>query len=104
LPKRLQTLNKWANMTVVIYGLLPFLIGIFCLFFSFYKAVRIATFSHWILTGTITVCMGLASFLFYRIFIVGAWPSYAPHILVLISGLILVFQEYVYLKRGSGKK
>lgn len=77
---------------LILFGILPVIIGITILLLSFrvcktHKSVFQITAS--ILNS---ILFGYAITILYQIFFLDYYPSYLPHLIIFLSGLILVFQ------------
>jgi hypothetical protein len=76
--------------------LIPTAVQIIVLIFSVKYALRKKVFINLFLTVIIFVSIIFSQLLLIRIFFMGAWPSYLPHITTAIAILLIVLQFFKY--------
>ncbi len=76
------------NLEAILWGYLPITIALIEIYFSIKLSIKKGTFLQWAFTVLICGLNILAIYILVRI-LLGAWPTYTPHIAILISTVFL---------------
>lgn len=86
------------DLELIIYGIFPILIAILDIFISLYLTKKRKNLFGFIISFLILVFNSLSIYILVYI-ILGAWPNYTPHILILVSTILLIIQYIVFKKK-----
>ena len=82
------------DLEAILWGYLPIIIALIEILISVKLSIRKRTSSQWVFTVVISG-LNILSIYFLVVILFGAWPTYLPHIGILISAVLLSSQ---YLK------
>jgi len=82
------------DLEAVIYGYIPIVIAVLEIIATFYLTKNKKNLFGFIVSILILVANSLSIYILVQI-LLDAWPSYTPHILILLSTILLIIQ---YLK------
>ncbi len=85
------------DLELFVWGYIPILIGLFLIGGSFYLTAKRKNLFGLVVSLLILGLNGLAIYIQAQI-ITGAYPTYTPHIFILISLILLVVQKFVKKK------
>ena len=80
------------DLEFYVWGILPMLVGLLILLKSIQISFLRKTILNWIILAIILLSSFLAEYILAIITFTDAWPSYLPHILLLLN-LILLFTQ-----------
>lgn len=82
------------ELELIIYVITPILIALFVLFFSFKTAIKNSSIPIVLLSITAIFLTLLSIYSLVMIWL-GAYPTYTPHIFILISAIIILVQKLI---------
>jgi hypothetical protein len=88
------------DLETVIYGYIPILIGLFEIFISIYLTKNRKKIFDFIVSFLILIFNSLAIYILVKI-LMDSWPSYTPHILILLSTILLIIQYLIFKKKKN---
>ena len=89
------------DLELYLYGIIPIIIGILIMLKSINVSLKRNMILNWLITLVIFVSFGLAEYMLFLITFKGAWPTYLPHILLVVN-LILLGIQLLIKNRKSG--
>lgn len=87
------------DLEIVVYGYIPIVIAIFEILASLYLTKNRKRAFGFIVSFLIVVFNSLAIYILVEI-LLNAWPSYTPHLLILLSTVLLIAQYLIYKKNN----
>lgn len=85
------------DLEIVVWGYIPILIALLVIGGSFYLTAKRRNLFGFVTTFLILGLNGLAIYILAQI-ITGAYPTYTPHLFILVSLILLVVQKFVKKK------
>ena len=80
-------------IVVILLAILPVTVALATAITSIWLSCRRMRLSDWLFSIIIAVLVGWSLFVLYRIFVVGAWPTVLPHMVIGFAGLLLIIQR-----------
>ena len=88
------------NFEIVIYGIIPIGIALFEIIATVYLTKKKMNLFGFIVSFLILVFNSLSIYILFKI-LLDAWPSYTPHILILLSTVLLIIQFLIFKKKKT---
>ena len=86
--------------TELLFGALPTVVAVIAVIASWLVSRRAHSAAHWGASALVLVAAAWSILILYRIFFLGAWPTYLPH--VVIGLVVVVVFVQLFLLRRSG--
>ncbi len=86
---------------VLFMGLLPTIIALIAVIVSLVISFKIRRASHFLLSCMVGVGVAWSLMILYRIFILGAWPTCLPHLVIGVVFIIVILQSILYGRQKS---
>jgi hypothetical protein len=83
------------DLEFYLYGIFPMIIGILIMFKSIQNSLKRKMILNWLITLVIFVSFGLAEYMLFLICFTEAWPTYLPHILLVLNLILLGIQFFI---------
>ena len=77
---------------LILFGVLPTVLAIAAVVSSLMVACRSRRFGHWIISAIVLAGVAWSLLILYRIFVLGAWPTYLPHYVIGILVVVVITQ------------
>jgi len=88
------------DLEIIVYVYIPIIIAVFEIIVSVYLTkIRKRAFGF-IVSFLIVVFNSLSIYILVQI-LMDAWPSYTPHILILLSTILLIIQYLIFKKKKT---
>ena len=78
--------------TELLFGALPAVIGIAAVTVSWLISRRAHSAAHWGASVLVFFAAAWSLLILYRIFVLGAWPTYLPHVVIGLAVVVVVLQ------------
>jgi ABC-type uncharacterized transport system permease subunit len=88
------------DLETVTYGYIPILIGLFEIIISIYLTKNRKKIFGFIVSFLIIVFNSFAIYILVKI-LLNSWPSYTPHILILLATILLIIQYLIFKKKKT---
>ena len=76
------------SIEALLWGLLPTIVALCALIVSLFVTFRARRVFHFAASAVVIATVVWSLLILYRIFVLGAWPSYLPHLAI---GVVLIF-------------
>ncbi|MBA4153952.1 MAG: hypothetical protein C0512_06355 [Flavobacterium sp.] len=80
------------DLEFYLYGIIPMIFGILIMWKSIQISTKRRKIVYWIITLIIFVSFSLAEYILFLMIFTEAWPTYTPHILLILNLILLVIQ------------
>ena len=87
------------KIETLLWGLLPALVAVASWLGSFLIAVRARSLGQWIATTLVFAGVVWSLLCLHKIFVVGAWPTFLPHIVIAVAVFIVATQALLIRRR-----
>lgn len=88
------------DFEIVIYGIIPIVIALFGIIATVYLTSKKFNPFGFIVSFLILTFNSLSIYILVKI-LLDAWPSYTPHILILLSTVLLIIQYLIFKKKKT---
>ncbi len=88
------------DLEYYLYGIFPMIIGMLIMLKSIQISLKRKMILNWLITLVIFVSFGLAEYMLFLICFTETWPTYLPHILLVLN-LILLGIQFLIMNRKS---
>ena len=88
------------DLEFYLYGIIPMIVGILIMWKSIQISTKRRIIISWLISFIIFVSFALAEYMLFLISFTEAWPTYLPHILLMLN-LILLGIQLLIKKRKS---
>lgn len=89
------------NLEFYLYGIIPMIVGILIM----WKSIRISSKTRmiiiWLITFIIFISFALAEYMLFLISFTEAWPTYLPHILLILNLILLGIQLFIKNRKSD---
>ena len=92
-------ISDFIEIQLLLWGTVPTLFALAATLVSFYASAKIRTATHFFATGVVILSVWWSLVILYRIFILGAWPTFLPHFAIASASLIAMAQGCHFLVR-----
>ena len=86
-------------MEQFVWGIFPSLVGLVAVVLSLSVAFRRPPKYHLFGTATVVIAVLWSLIVLYRIFILGAWPTYLPHVVIATAFAIAGIQTLIFRRK-----
>jgi hypothetical protein len=80
------------DLEFYLYGIIPMIVGILIMWQSIQISSKRRMIVSWLITFIIFVAFALAEYMLFLISFTEAWPTYLPHILLILNLILLGIQ------------
>ena len=84
---------------LLLEGILPTVLAIAAVVSSVMVACRARHILHFVISAVVLAGVAWSLLILYRIFVLGAWPTYLPHFVIGILLFVVVAQIFLYRSR-----
>jgi hypothetical protein len=81
--------------TELLFGALPTVVAVAAAVVSWLVSRRARSGIHWCASALVFVAAAWSLLLLYRMFVLGAWPTYLPHVVIGLAAVVVIVQTFL---------
>ncbi|HEU5071662.1 MAG TPA: hypothetical protein VFV96_14755 [Verrucomicrobiae bacterium] len=84
------------SIEALLWGILPTMVALCAVIVSLFVACRARRVLHFVASAVVIGAVAWSLLILYRIFILGAWPTYLPHLAIGVALFIVMAQTFLF--------
>jgi hypothetical protein len=82
--------------TFLLFTALPIVLAVAAIIASWMISRRARSVAQWCVSAAVFAAIAWSLVILYRIFVLGAWPTYLPHIIIGVTLVIVIAQTFCF--------